>query len=172
MKASADPARSARSARVAAWLNMLDHAEAQLRSLGALPKDRVALREARGQVAALKARKARAVLRGRKSRDVIDGLRRAVTMLHDEGAVHVERSKRLEQVTKHSEERRLELLALAQLLGCDCVPHRMLEAVKALQVAASAEGNECIRVRLPRNGETQIGIDGETWYEQKTGRKV
>jgi len=75
-------------------------------------------------------------------------------------------------VAKVCEERRLELLALAQLLDCDCVPHKMLEAVKALQVAASAEGNDCIRVRLPRNGETQISIDGETWYEQKTGRKV
>ena len=48
----------------------------------------------------------------------------------------------------------------------------MLEAVKTLQVAASAEGNECIRVRLPRNGETHISIDGVTWYDQKTGRKV
>ncbi len=195
------------AARVAAWLNMLDHCEAQLQRMGALPGAREKLSVANARIRVLESearestatsdqvaelrertavlshnletiinanakRKASAVARGRKSRDVIDGLRRAVTMLHDEGAVHVERSKRLEQVTKHSEERRLELLALAQLLGCDCVPHKMLEAVKALQVAASAEGNECIRVRLPRNGESHISIDGVTWYEQKTGRKV
>ena len=43
------------------------------------------------------------------------------------------RAKQLEYKAKLSEERRLELLALAQELGCDCVPHKMIEAVKALK---------------------------------------
>ena len=173
MKANTDPARSA---RVAAWLNMLDHCEAQLQSLGALPEGRDALREAREQVATLsynleslvkaaKERKARAVARGRESHTEIARLHGEVKRLS--GASH-----HAQGLAKLSEERRLELRTLAVMLGCDCVPHKMLEAVKALQVAAHAEGNECIRVRLPRNGETQISIDGETWYEQKTGRKV
>ena len=112
------------------------------------------------------------VLRARKSRDTIEGLEREAARFADMAQTNAEKAKKLEHAAKHSEERRLELLALAQLLGCDCVPHKMLEAVKTLQVAASAEGNECIRVRLPRNGETHISINGETWYEQKTGRKV
>ncbi len=151
------------AARVAAWLNMLDHCEAQLQRMGAIKNpvkagsgpcvwDRLRalkgdLKEAQEQVATLKARKARAVLRGRKSREVIDGLRRAVTMLRDEGAVHEERSKRLEQVTKHSEERRLELLALAQLLGCDCVPHKMLEAVSLLKERAEGLASGLLEVK-------------------------
>ena len=64
------------------------------------------------------------------------------------------------------------LAGLDFLLGCDCVPHKMLEAVKTLQVAASAEGNECVRVRLPRVGGPQVSLDGVTWHDQKTGRKV
>lgn len=94
MKAKTDQARSA---RVAAWLNMLDHCEAQLQSLGALKNpvkgrgpcmaDRVRLlkgelEQAREQNATLsynlktlveadKARKARAVARGRKSKATI-----------------------------------------------------------------------------------------------------
>jgi hypothetical protein len=39
-------------------------------------------------------------------------------------------------LTGYNDERRLELLTLAQELGCDCVPHKMLEAVKALRDAA------------------------------------
>ena len=177
MKAKTDQARSA---KVAAWLNMLDHCEAQLQGLGALPEGRDALREAREQNETLsynlktlteadKARKARAVARGRKSRETIAGLEREASRLRDDVNTNAERARRLGQIC---EERRLELLALAHLLGCDCVPHKMLEAVKTLQVAASAEGNECVRVRLPRNGETHISIDGETWHDQKTGRKV
>ena len=164
------------AAKVAAWINMLDHCEAQLQGLGALPEGRDALREAREQNETLsynlktlteadKARKARAVARGQKSQETIAQLSRDVARFA--GRAHA-----YEGTAKLCEERRLELLALAKELGCDCVPHKMLEAVKTLQVAASAEGNECVRVRLPRNGETHISIDGETWYEQKTGRKV
>lgn len=153
------------SALDAAWLNILDHCEAQLQSLGALPEGRSELREAREQIKVMAARKERGVLRARESRKEIMRLHGEVKRLSD--AAH-----HAHGLAKLSEERRLELLALAQLLGCDCVPHKMLEAVKALQVAASAEGNECIRVRLPRNGGPQISIDGETWYDQKTWRKV
>ena len=110
-------------------------------------------------------KRAARVLRARKSREAIAGLEREVSRLR--GELH-----RRQDVSKHSEERRLELLALAQSLGCDCVPHKMLEAVKALQVAAHAEGNECIRVRLPRVGGPQVSLDGVTWHDQKTGRKV
>ncbi len=175
------------AARVAAWLNMLDHCEAQLQRMGALPGAREKLSVANARIRVLESearestatsdqvaelrertavlshnletiinanakRKASAVARGRKSRETIAGLERENARLRD---------------NRHS-----EFVALANALGCDCVPHKMLEAVKALQVAASAEGNECIRVRLPRNGESHISIDGVTWYEQKTGRKV
>lgn len=193
------------------------------------------LKEAREQVATLsynleslvkaaKVRKARGVERARVSRETIARLSGVAEQNASKAARWAEAHARAEEVAqsyallaRYSEERRLELLALAEelgcdcvqhkmleavsllkeraeslasglleekkakakffsdvaaLLGCDCVPHKMLEAVKALQVAASAEGNDCIRVRLPRNGETHISIDGETWYEQKTGRKV
>jgi hypothetical protein len=157
------------AARVAAWLNMLDHCEAQLQGLGALPEGRDALSAAREQVATLShnmktvieanaARKERAVARAHWSRETIARLEREVA-----GAREAERL---------SGERRREILTIANMLGCDWSLPSILEAVKTLQVAAHAEGNDCLRVRIPRNGGPQVSLDGVTWHDQKTGRKV
>lgn len=161
------------AASVAAWLNVLDHAEAQLQSLGALKNpvkgrgpcmaDRVRLlksevEELREQAARLRentervmaanaAARDRRILRARKSRETIEGLQRAVDMLRDQSDALAERANVLARAAKFSEERRLELVALAQELGCDCVPHKMLEAVKALKTP--------IRQRASRGG----GVD-------------
>lgn len=149
------------SARVAAWLNMLDHCEAQLQSLGALKShvkagsgpcvwDRLRalkgdLKEAQEQIATLKARKARGVLRGRKSRETIERLQQEVarrtdrmTQLEECNRVASIEAASLFGAKKISEERRLELLALAQLLGCDCVPHKVLEAVSLVKERAES----------------------------------
>jgi len=135
------------AAKVAAWLNMMDHCEAQLQALGALPEGRDALREAREQVATLSqnletviqanaARKARAVTRGRKSREALARLDRVVARLAEANHRIAELATANASLADRDEERRLELLAIAQELGCDCVPHKMIEAVKALQGAA------------------------------------
>lgn len=142
------------AAKVAAWLNMLEHVEAQLQGLGALPKGRAALREAREQnetfsynlktlVEANRARQARAVARGRKSLETIAGLEREVArlvrgkeecdLLKAHAKAAGDEVVRLHNYHRLADERSLELLALAQMLGCDCVPHKMIEAVKALK---------------------------------------
>ena len=150
------------AASVAAWLNVLDHAEAQLQSLGALKNpvkgrgpcmaDRVRLlksevEELREQAARLRentervmaanaAARDRRILRARKSRETIEGLQREVTRFADMAQANADRAKQLEYKAKLSEDRRMELVVLAQELGCDCVPHKMLEAVKSLKDAA------------------------------------
>jgi len=150
------------AASVAAWLNVLDHCEAQLQSLGALKNpvkgrgpcmaDRVRflkseLEQAREQNETLSYNlktlaehdakmRDRRILRARKSRETIEGLQREVTRFADMAQANADRAKQLEYKAKLSEERRLELVVLAQELGCDCVPRKMLEAVKALQDAA------------------------------------
>jgi len=118
------------AAKVAAWLNMLDHCEAQLQSLGALPKCSYNLKTLTEHDAKMRDRR---VLRARKSRETIEGLEREVARFADMAQANAEKAKQLEYKAKLSEERRLELLALAQELGCDCVPHKMIEAVKALK---------------------------------------
>ena len=168
------------AANVAAWLNMLDHCEAQLQSLGALKnpvqgrgpcvwdrlrflKSELSEANARARVLESEVKQARErnetlaynlktlavpdaaardrrILRARKSRETIEGLQREVSRLSSE--VH-----RRQDVSKHNEERRLELVVLAQELGCDCVPHKMPEAVKALKAP--------IRQRASRGG----GVD-------------
>ncbi len=122
------------AAKVAAWLNMLDHCEAQLQALGALPRGRSLVREASEIVKRDAAARDRRVLRARKSRETIEGLRREVARFADMAQANADMAKRLEYKAKLSEERRLELSVLAQELGCDCVPHKMIEAVKALKV--------------------------------------
>lgn len=103
------------SAAVAAWLNVLDHCEAQLQSLGAFPKSRVTLRE---------------------SRETNAKLDRVVARLAEANHRIADLATAKASLAERDEERRLELVVLAQELGCDCVPRKMLEAVKALQDAA------------------------------------
>lgn len=75
----------------------------------------------------------RRILRARKSRETIEGLQREVARFADMAQANADRAKQLECKAKLSEERRLELVVLAHELGCDCVFHKMLEAVKALK---------------------------------------
>lgn len=135
------------AATIVAWLNMLDHCEAQLQSLGALPKCSYNLKTLTEHDAKMRDRR---ILRARKSRETIEGLEREVARFADMAQANADRAKRLEYKAKLSEERRLELLALAQELGCDCVPHKMIEAVKALK-----EGEPKVRQREAHGG----GVD-------------
>lgn len=147
------------AAKVAAWLNMLDHVEAQLQALGAIKNpvrgrgpcvwDRVRflkseLSEAQEQVATLthnletviqanKAGKVRAVARGRKSRETIAGLEREVARLTEASTRADDLAHVNETLQTYSSAIRLELGNLAKLLGCDCAPQKMIEAVKALK---------------------------------------
>lgn len=158
------------AAKVAAWLNMLDHCEAQLQRLGAVASDsggREAFRSRRVKHLVDELGEARAML------EVNAAKRKARVRKAQESQATIQELRATNERLLLSHERmREDFLTLARALGCSREQPDMLEAVKTLQVAASTEGNECVRVRLPRNGETHISIDGETWYEQKTGRKV
>jgi hypothetical protein len=121
------------SATVAAWLNMLDHVEAQLQSLGALTPTRVQVRTLRAAIKKDAAKRVERTERAKRSREKVDRLSARVIQLEECNRVASIEAASLFSAKKHSEERRLELLALAQELGCDCVPQKMIEAVKALK---------------------------------------
>jgi hypothetical protein len=119
------------AATVAAWLNVLDHAEAQLQSLGAVASGRGGreafrsmrvrrlvdeLGEARAMLEVNAAKRKARVRKAHESQATIQGLRFSLAEMRDVAGCMRE-----------------ELLTLARALGCPCEQPKMLEAVKALK---------------------------------------
>ena len=73
------------------------------------------------------------VLRARKSRETIAKLEREVARLTEASTRADDLAHVNETLQTYSSAIRLELGNLAKLLGCDCAPQKMIEAVKALK---------------------------------------